>query len=172
MLPAMIKLDEIYQSREFKSLDDIFDNDSTGLLDNVKPTTKKASANNILEQQFLNINTFVDTHGHPPRSEVSDITEKILARQLAAIQENAGIVKDLMSLDEHGLLSISSELESRPEMLELEATKKDEELTCINKATLEPPTTALDQTTQSSEPDPQKNVDESPLSISSLNNLL
>ena len=49
----MIKLDEIYQSREFKSLDDIFANDSTGLLDDVKPATKKASANNLLEQQFL-----------------------------------------------------------------------------------------------------------------------
>lgn len=171
MLPAMIKLDEIYQSREFKSLDDIFDNDITGLLDDVKPVNKTTSGSNVLEQQFLSINEFFDTHGHPPRSDASDINEKILARQLAAIQENVGMVEDLMSLDEHGLLSISSELDSSPETLELEATEKHEEPTSINKATLESPTTALDQTTQSSEPDPQKSVDESPLSISSLDDI-
>lgn len=171
MLPAMIKLDEIYQSREFKSLDDIFANDSTGLLDDVKPATKKASANNLLEQQFLNINTFVDTHGHPPRSDASDINEKILARQLAAIQENAGMVKDLMSLDEHGLLSISSELDRSQEPLELKAAEKHEEPTSINKVKLESPTTALEQNTQSSEPEPQKSVDKSPLSISSLDDI-
>jgi len=36
---VMIKLDEIYQSREYKTLDDIFSNDSTGLLDDTPIST-------------------------------------------------------------------------------------------------------------------------------------
>ena len=37
----MIKLDEIYQSREYKTLEDIFSNDSTGLLDDTPLSTSK-----------------------------------------------------------------------------------------------------------------------------------
>lgn len=57
---VMIKLDEIYQSREYKTLDDIFSNDSTGLLDDIKPATKSSANNSVLAQQFDSINVFID----------------------------------------------------------------------------------------------------------------
>lgn len=168
MLPAMIKLDEIYQSREFKSLDDIFANDNTGLLDNIEPATKRTSANNLLEQQFLNINAFVDTHGHPPRSDASDINEKILARQLTAIQENVGMVRELMSLDNHGLLSDNSEPDNGTP--HLETTEKQDDTTPINNENLEP--SAISNTdTSNSNPKSVKNPNDSPLSISSLDDI-
>ncbi|WP_350556425.1 hypothetical protein, partial [Pseudoalteromonas sp. CAL107-MNA-CIBAN-0098] len=76
----MIKLDEIYQSRDYKTLDDIFINDSTGLLDDIKPTTKSTDTNSVLAQQFDTINLFIDQQGHVPSSSASDINEKIQAR--------------------------------------------------------------------------------------------
>lgn len=112
-LQIMIKLDEIYQSREFKSLDDIFANDSTGLLDDVKPITKKTSGENtLLIQQFSEINSFVETHGREPSSDASDFNEKVLARHLKAIRNNELYVSELNTIDKHGLLSKSDSSKS------------------------------------------------------------
>ena len=104
----MIKLDEIYQSREYKTLDDIFINDSTGLLDDIKPTTKSADTNSVLAQQFDTINLFIDQQGHVPSSSASDINEKIQARLLATIQTNHADSQELLALDRHGLLTAQS----------------------------------------------------------------
>ncbi len=105
---VMIKLDEIYQSREYKTLDDIFINDSTGLLDDVKPTTKSADTNSVLAQQFDTINFFIDQQGHVPSSSANDINEKIQARLLATIQTNHADSQELLALDRHGLLTAQS----------------------------------------------------------------
>ena len=105
---VMIKLDEIYQSREYKTLDDIFINDSTGLLDDIKPTTKSADTNSVLAQQFDTINLFIDQQGHVPSSSANDINEKIQARLLATIQTNHADSQELLALDRHGLLTAQS----------------------------------------------------------------
>ncbi|BBI67434.1 hypothetical protein PKHYL_16250 [Psychrobacter sp. KH172YL61] len=105
---VMIKLDEIYQSREYKTLDDIFINDSTGLLDDVKPTTKSTDTNSVLAQQFNDINNFIDKHGRRPSSSANDINEKIQARLLATIQTNHADSQELLALDRHGLLTAQS----------------------------------------------------------------
>lgn len=102
---VMIKLDEIYQSREYKTLDDIFSNDSTGLLDDIKPVTKSSANNSVLAQQFDTINLFIDQHGRVPSSIANDINEKINARLLATIQTNHANSQELLALDKHGLLT-------------------------------------------------------------------
>ena len=102
---VMIKLDEIYQSREYKTLDDIFLNDSTGLLDDIKPVTKSSANNSVLAQQFDTINLFIDQQGRIPSSSASDINEKINARLLATIQTNHANSQELLALDKHGLLT-------------------------------------------------------------------
>lgn len=105
---VMIKLDEIYQSREYKTLEDIFSNDSTGLLDDAKSITKSSANNSVLTQQFNDINNFLDKHGRLPSSSANDINEKINARLLATIQTNHANSQELLSLDKHGLLAASS----------------------------------------------------------------
>ena len=105
---VMIKLDEIYQSREYKTLEDIFSNDSTGLLDDIKPITKSSENNSVLTQQFNDINNFVDKRGRLPSSSANDINEKINARLLATIQTNHANSQELLSLDKHGLLAAPS----------------------------------------------------------------
>ncbi|MEN8626081.1 GIY-YIG nuclease family protein [Psychrobacter proteolyticus] len=105
---VMIKLDEIYQSREYKTLEDIFSNDSTGLLDDVKPITKSSANNSVLAQQFDTINLFIDQQGRVPSSSASDINEKISARLLATIQTNHANSQELLALDKHGLLAVKS----------------------------------------------------------------
>ena len=101
----MVKLDEIYQSREYKTLEDIFSNDSTGLLDDIKPATKSSANNSVLAQQFDSINLFIDQQGHVPSSSANDINEKINARLLATIQTNHANSQELLALDKHGLLT-------------------------------------------------------------------
>lgn len=100
----MIKLDEIYQSREYKSLEDIFANDTMGIFDDVKPIAQKPTNNTLLEQQFSEINSFIETHGRPPNAEAGDINEKILSRQLASIKASNSFTKELVAFDKHGLL--------------------------------------------------------------------
>lgn len=105
---VMIKLDEIYQSREYKTLEDIFSNDSTGLLNDIKPITKSSANNSVLAQQFNDINNFIDKYGRCPSSSASDINEKISARLLATIQTNHANSQELLALDKHGLLTAQS----------------------------------------------------------------
>lgn len=112
---VMIKLDEIYQSREYKTLEDIFSNDSTGLLDDIKPITKSSANNSVLTQQFNDINNFLDKHGRLPSSSASDINEKILARLLTTIQANNSSSQELLGLDKHGLLATQNTTSTLPE---------------------------------------------------------
>ena len=105
---VMIKLDEIYQSREYKTLEDIFSNDSTGLLDDIKPVNKSSANKSVLAQQFDTINLFIDQHGRVPSSSANDINEKINARLLATIQTNHANSQELQAADKHGLLTAQS----------------------------------------------------------------
>lgn len=126
---VMIKLDEIYQSREYKTLDDIFSNDSTGLLDDVKSITKSSANNSVLTQQFNDINNFLDKHGRLPSSSASDINEKINARLLATIQTNHSNSQELLALDKHGLLaaqSTASTLSDKPTLSDKSMSNKDD----------------------------------------------
>lgn len=125
----MIKLDEIYQSREYKTLEDIFSNDSTGLLDDIKPATKSSANNSVLAQQFDTINLFIDQQGRMPSSSASDINEKINARLLATIQNHHTNSQELLALDKHGLLatqSTASALPDKPTLSDKGVSNKDD----------------------------------------------
>ncbi len=125
----MIKLDEIYQSREYKTLEDIFSNDSTGLLDDIKPITRSSGNNSVLAQQFDTINHFIDQHGRIPSSSANDINEKISARLLATIQTNHANSQELLALDKHGLLAVQSTaptLSDKPRVLDKSINHKED----------------------------------------------
>ena len=126
---VMIKLDEIYQSREYKTLDDIFLNDSTGLLDDIKPVTKSSANNSVLAQQFDTINLFIDQQGRVPSSSANDINEKINARLLATIQTNHANSQELLALDKHGLLATqntTSTLSDKPTLSDKSMSNEDD----------------------------------------------
>lgn len=101
----MIKLDDIYESREYKSLSDIFNNDDLGIFDNVKPLTNNKANNSVLEQQFSSINSFIDNHGRLPAKDADTLSEKVLSRQLNSIRADSSVFKQLEHLDKHGLLA-------------------------------------------------------------------
>jgi len=127
---VMIKLDEIYQSREYKTLEDIFSNDSTGLLDDIKPVTRSSASNSVLAQQFDTINLFIDQHGRIPSSSANDINEKISARLLATIQTNHTNSQELLALDKHGLLAVQSTaptLSDKPTLSDNSISNKDDD---------------------------------------------
>ncbi|WP_201508714.1 GIY-YIG nuclease family protein [Psychrobacter alimentarius] len=128
---VMIKLDEIYQSREYKTLDDIFSNDSTGLLDDINPVTKSSANNSVLAQQFDTINLFIDQHGRVPSSIANDINEKINARLLATIQTNHAKSQELLALDKHGLLTAQSTAstlsDDKPTLSDKSVSNKEDE---------------------------------------------
>lgn len=100
----MIKLDDIYKSREYRSLSDIFNNDDLGIFDNVKPNANNKTGNNVLEQQFSSINFFIDSHGRLPNKDADTLSEKVLSRQLDSIKSDSSVFKQLNHLDKHGLL--------------------------------------------------------------------
>lgn len=124
----MIKLDEIYQSREYKSLEDIFANDTMGIFDDVKPISQKTTNNSLLEQQFSEINSFIETHGRPPNAETGDINEKILSRQLTSIKASSSFTKELVAFDKHGLLvdeNTNSSVSAEPTVLHESVSDRD-----------------------------------------------
>ncbi|MEC5209825.1 hypothetical protein RCH20_000877 [Psychrobacter sp. PL15] len=100
----MIKLDDIYESREYKSLSDIFDNDDLGIFDNVKSNTNNKTSNSVLEQQFSDINSFIDNHGRLPAKDADTLSEKVLSRQLNSMKSDSSASEQLNHLDRHGLL--------------------------------------------------------------------
>lgn len=125
----MIKLDEIYQSREYKSLEDIFANDTMGIFDDVKPISQKPTNNSLLEQQFAEINSFIDTHGRPPNADTGGINEKILSRQLASMKANSSFAKELIAFDKHGLLvgeNSNSDVPNENTLLDKEISDRDD----------------------------------------------
>lgn len=99
----MMQLDSIYQSREYKTLDDIFNDDPTGLLNDVTSTPKQEQSSGVLAQQFDRVNQFIDMYGHLPRTD-GDTNEKILARLLSTIQTQHISDQALHDRDKHGLL--------------------------------------------------------------------
>lgn len=101
----MIKLDDIYESREYKSLSDIFDNDDLGIFDNIKSSANSKAGNSVLEQQFSDINFFIDNHGRLPANDADTLSEKVLSRQLDSIKSDSSVFKQLNHLDKHGLLT-------------------------------------------------------------------
>lgn len=107
----MIKLDDIYESRKYKSLSDIFNNDDLGIFDNVKSNTNNETSNSVLEQQFSSINSFIDNHGRLPAKDADTLSEKVLSRQLDSIKSDSSASKQLDHLDKHGLL-VSKETEA------------------------------------------------------------
>lgn len=121
----MIKLDDIYESREYKSLSDIFNNDDLGIFDNVKPLTNNKANNSILEQQFSSINSFIDNHGRLPAKDADTLSEKVLSRQLNSMRTDSSVFKQLEYLDKHGLL-VDKETESVAPVMDVIAAEQRE----------------------------------------------
>lgn len=121
----MIKLDDIYESREYKSLSDIFNNDDLGIFDNVKPLTNNKANNSILEQQFSSINSFIDNHGRLPAKDADTLSEKVLSRQLNSIKADSSVFKQLEHLDKHGLL-VNKETEAVVPVMAFKTTEQHE----------------------------------------------
>ena len=84
-----------------RTLDDIFtEPDEYGLLDDRparQPVTK------IDQNRFEEINVFVDAHKREPSSD-GDLSEKALARRLAAFRNDSSLSDGLQALDRHRLL--------------------------------------------------------------------
>jgi hypothetical protein len=84
-----------------RTLDDIFtEPDEYGLLDD-RPARQPVAR--IDQSRFEEINVFVDTHNREPSSD-GDLSEKTLARRLAAFRNDSNLADSLKAFDKHGLL--------------------------------------------------------------------
>ena len=90
--------------RRFHTLDEVFADDSEGLLD-VAPAASAPTGSDRLLAGFEAINVFVDTHGREPTEQGAQ-DEKALARRLSSLRDRgAAALERLGSHDRHGLLT-------------------------------------------------------------------
>ncbi|NRP10368.1 MULTISPECIES: GIY-YIG nuclease family protein [unclassified Marinobacterium] len=88
-----------------RTLDEIFSEpDEYGLLDD-RPA--KQPVTRIDQSRFEEINVFVDSHNREPLSD-GDLSEKTLARRLAAFRNDSNLSDGLQAFDRHGLLVCDS----------------------------------------------------------------
>jgi hypothetical protein len=85
------------------SIDDIFNSDVDGLLDEPGPATKVTSADR-LKQGFLQVVDFRRVHERLPRSTTREISERRLGARLDGILANEEKISALRPLDEFNLL--------------------------------------------------------------------
>lgn len=91
--------------RAHSSLDDIFSaSDEFGLL-NVKPKATSPGKGDLLALRFEEINQFIDQHGRRPSLHGEQLSERQMAKRLAATLERTEGHEALMPFDRHGLLS-------------------------------------------------------------------
>ncbi len=89
---------------EYKSLDDIFDDDPFGVLEN-KPVAKPISQDDRLANSFEEINRFVEASGREPIADKSNLNEYQLSQRLFAIRMDEAKAEQLKEYDVHGLLT-------------------------------------------------------------------
>jgi len=93
-----------------KTLDDIFADDTDGILDE-KPKTPKATDLDRMVQEFEELSRFVDNNGREPSSNSSDLGEYRLAARLNRYRNDTSLrdVQAIYKSDRHGLLSGKNE---------------------------------------------------------------
>ncbi|HDQ4105133.1 TPA: GIY-YIG nuclease family protein [Pseudomonas aeruginosa] len=91
--------------RVHSSLGDVFSaSDEFGLL-NVKPRAASPGKGDLLASRFEEINQFIDQHGRRPLVHGDHLSERQMAKRLAATLERTEDHEALMPFDRHGLLS-------------------------------------------------------------------
>lgn len=96
-----------------KTLDDIFaEDDDLGLL-RVSPRPTASSESTRIGQQFEEICTYIDRHGHAPGDNSADrkvgVNERMLALRLKAYRDNIELCQQLRPFDRHGLIALLTE---------------------------------------------------------------
>lgn len=104
------------ESLEFKSLEEIFQADTDGILDSPKKPTAPSSADRIMES-FEEINNFYRDNGRVPSSETPEILERRLGARLEGFRLDERKRTELAALDEFGLLEEETPFESIDQLL-------------------------------------------------------
>lgn len=99
------------------SIDDIFESDVDGLLDEPEKLIK-VTATDRLERAFSEVVEFRRTHGRVPNSTTREIAERKLGARLDGILANEEKVAALKHLDEFGLLEVPGAPASLDDLLE------------------------------------------------------
>lgn len=87
----------------------LIEKDPFDLLKNDNTERVRDNSNDVLKNNFEEIVDFVETEGHEPTSNLNDIYEFQLFCRLKKIRSTPQMVKELISLDYHGLLTMSKE---------------------------------------------------------------
>lgn len=90
---------------EYKSLDDIFADDTEGFLDS-KILPKVKTADERLVASFEEINKFIVENGREPQADKSNISEYTLSQRLYALRMDELKAEQLREFDVHKLLSL------------------------------------------------------------------
>src|SRR5437660_1162588 len=98
-------------------LQDIFDDDESGLLD-APVKASPVTAVDRLERSFLEIVEFRRAHGRPPSPTTREIAERKLGARLDGVLANPQKIEALRHLDEFGLLEPPEPPASLDELLD------------------------------------------------------
>lgn len=104
-----MNMNALRESRVFLNLLDIFEKDTSGLLDNVQISEKTVTKNDVLANQFMQIVQFFEKTGQIPKIDSDDFDEELLAIALENIKQSPEKIAHLAPLDKHHLLEKSDE---------------------------------------------------------------
>lgn len=104
-----MNMNALRESRVFLNLLDIFEKDTSGLLDNVQISEKTVAKNDVLANQFMQIVQFFEKTGQIPKIDSDDFDEELLAIALENIKQSPEKIAHLAPLDKHHLLEKSNE---------------------------------------------------------------
>ena len=98
------------------SIEDIFEDDDLGILDDNKTTTQAKTSDTRLAESFEEINAFIDEHNREPE-QGNGITEMRLYLRLKGLRENNKKKIALKEVDRHNLLFAPKKPESIDDIL-------------------------------------------------------
>ena len=91
--------------KKYKSLTEIFENDTHGLLYEKPKASNEVTSDERLKSSFEEINKFIDENKREPNSTISNMFEYELYSSLKSLRENPEKIETLNSLDRHNLLN-------------------------------------------------------------------
>ena len=91
--------------KKYKSLTEIFENDTHGLLYEKRKVTNEVTSDERLRASLEDINKFIDVNKHEPGANISNMSEYELYSKLKGLRENPEKIETLISLDRHNILN-------------------------------------------------------------------
>lgn len=129
-----MNINALHESRRFKNLNDIFNNDSMNLLENVQPlmASRTKSTDSVIVAKFKEIVGFYKLYGRKPAMDSDDIGEELLGIALNEMANNPDRKKELKPYDAYDLLESENLQSAATTSLEQPTANTNQEISHSN----------------------------------------